>query len=49
MSYATENKEMLLQKPTTLQKFDKKLPLKLDDAPKSYTPYIRYTKLEFKV
>ncbi|WRX31107.1 DDHD domain - like 1 [Theobroma cacao] len=44
-----ENKEMLLQKPTTLQKFDKKLPLKLDDAPKSYTPYIRYTKLEFKV
>ncbi|EOY17115.1 Shoot gravitropism 2 isoform 3 [Theobroma cacao] len=43
-----ENKEMLLQKPTTLQKFDKKLPLKLDDAPKSYTPYIRYTKLEFK-
>ncbi|KAK6257872.1 hypothetical protein QUC31_001331 [Theobroma cacao] len=44
-----ENKEMLLQKPTTLQKFDQKLPLKLDDAPKSYTPYIRYTKLEFKV
>ncbi|XP_021288338.1 phospholipase SGR2 [Herrania umbratica] len=44
-----ENKEMLLQKPTTLQKFDQKLPVKLDDAPKSYTPYIRYTKLEFNV
>ncbi|KAK8366268.1 hypothetical protein V6Z11_A02G109000 [Gossypium hirsutum] len=31
------------------EKFDQKLPLKLDDATKSYTPYIRYTKLEFKV
>ncbi|XWS21970.1 hypothetical protein CRYUN_Cryun30bG0103700 [Craigia yunnanensis] len=44
-----ENKEMLMQNPPTLQKFDQKLPLKLDDAPKNYTPYIRYTKLEFKV
>ncbi|KAA3484404.1 phospholipase SGR2-like isoform X4 [Gossypium australe] len=44
-----ENKEMLMQKPPMLQKFDQKLPLKLDDATKSYTPYIRYTKLEFKV
>ncbi|PPD74601.1 hypothetical protein GOBAR_DD28474 [Gossypium barbadense] len=44
-----ENKEMLMQKPPMLQKFDQKLPLKLEDATKSYTPYIRYTKLEFKV
>ncbi|XP_022718415.1 phospholipase SGR2 isoform X4 [Durio zibethinus] len=45
----SEDKETLMQKPPTLQKFDQKLPSKLDDAPKSYTPYIRYTKLEFKV
>ncbi|XVF63425.1 hypothetical protein PTKIN_Ptkin09bG0086100 [Pterospermum kingtungense] len=44
-----ENKEMLMQKPPTSLKLDQKLPQKLDDASKSYTPYIRYTKLEFKV
>lgn len=49
MSYITENKEMLMQKPPTLLKFDQKLPQKLDGASQSYTPYIRYTKLEFKV
>ncbi|OMP07951.1 Shoot gravitropism [Corchorus olitorius] len=36
-----ENKEMLMRKPPTLQKFD--------DTAKSFTPFIRYTKLEFKV
>ncbi|OMO89133.1 Shoot gravitropism [Corchorus capsularis] len=36
-----ENKEMLMRKPQTLQKFD--------DTAKSFTPFIRYTKLEFKV
>lgn len=40
---------MLMQKPPTLLKFDQKLPQKLDGASQSYTPYIRYTKLEFKV
>ncbi|KAH1065019.1 hypothetical protein J1N35_030006 [Gossypium stocksii] len=45
----TENKEMLVRKPPPLQKFDQKLVVTLDDAPKRYTPYIRYTKLEFKV
>ncbi|KAK8681498.1 hypothetical protein V6N13_053900 [Hibiscus sabdariffa] len=44
-----ENEEMIMQNPPTLQKFDQKLPLKVDDATKSYTPHIRYTKLEFKV
>ncbi|XP_039061235.1 phospholipase SGR2-like, partial [Hibiscus syriacus] len=44
-----ENEEMIMQKPPTLQKFDQKLPLKLDDTTKCYTPHIRYTKLEFKV
>ncbi|GLT32961.1 hypothetical protein SLA2020_075880 [Shorea laevis] len=46
-----ENKEVIA---TTLQKLasqknECKLPLELDHTPKSYTPYIRYTKLEFKV
>ncbi|TYG70044.1 hypothetical protein ES288_D05G280600v1 [Gossypium darwinii] len=45
----TENKEMLVRKPPSLQKFDQKLVVTLDDAPQRYTPYIRYTKLEFKV
>ncbi|XP_057994716.1 phospholipase SGR2 isoform X2 [Hevea brasiliensis] len=34
---------------TTKQPISEKLPSGLDDAPKSYTPYIKYTKLEFKV
>ncbi|KAB2083396.1 hypothetical protein ES319_A05G264300v1 [Gossypium barbadense] len=46
---ATENKEMLGRKPPPLQKFNQKLVVTLDDAPQRYTPYIRYTKLEFKV
>ncbi|GLT93880.1 hypothetical protein SLE2022_116500 [Rubroshorea leprosula] len=46
-----ENKDVIA---TTLQKLasqknECKLPLELDHTPKSYTPYIRYTKLEFKV
>ncbi|KAK8298676.1 hypothetical protein V6Z12_D05G270900 [Gossypium hirsutum] len=45
----TENKEMLVRKPPSLQKFDQKLVVTLDDAAQRYTPYIRYTKLEFKV
>ncbi|XVE60731.1 hypothetical protein DITRI_Ditri05aG0151200 [Diplodiscus trichospermus] len=44
-----ENKELHMPKPPTVQQFDQKLPLKPDNAPKSFTPYIRYTKLEFKV
>ncbi|KAJ6952359.1 hypothetical protein NC653_041487 [Populus alba x Populus x berolinensis] len=33
----------------TKQPISKKLAVGLDEAPKSYTPYIKYTKLEFKV
>ncbi|KAE8701882.1 Phospholipase SGR2 [Hibiscus syriacus] len=44
-----KNKEMLMQKRPTSLKFNQKLPVKLDDEPQSYTPFIRYTKLEFKV
>uniref|UniRef100_A0A2N9I6S3 DDHD domain-containing protein n=1 Tax=Fagus sylvatica TaxID=28930 RepID=A0A2N9I6S3_FAGSY len=37
--------------PATIreQPIDEKLPSVQDDAPKNYTPYIKYTKLEFKV
>ncbi|KAJ4713806.1 phospholipase SGR2 [Melia azedarach] len=31
------------------QPISEKIPTNVDDAPKSYTPYINYTKLEFKV
>lgn len=31
------------------QQMSEKLPCVTDDEPKSYTPYIKYTKLEFKV
>jgi hypothetical protein len=34
---------------TAKQPIDEKLPPGQDDAPKSYTPYIKFTKLEFKV
>ncbi|XP_059449529.1 phospholipase SGR2 isoform X2 [Corylus avellana] len=34
---------------TAKQPIDEKLPPGQDDAPKNYTPYIKYTKLEFKV
>ncbi|KDP45614.1 hypothetical protein JCGZ_17221 [Jatropha curcas] len=34
---------------TQKQPIPEKLPSGLDDEPKSYTPYIKYTKLEFKV
>lgn len=34
---------------TTKQPICENLPSGSDDTPKSYTPYIRYTKLEFKV
>jgi hypothetical protein len=33
----------------TKQPISKKLAVGLDEASKSYTPYIKYTKLEFKV
>ncbi|KAL5776199.1 hypothetical protein ACOSP7_009125 [Xanthoceras sorbifolium] len=42
----SENSEVLSNKPT--QSISEEPPPKLDDAP-SYTPYINYTKLEFKV
>jgi hypothetical protein len=34
---------------TAKQPIDEKLPPGQDDPPKSYTPYIKFTKLEFKV
>ena len=34
---------------TAKQPIDEKMPPGHDDAPRSYTPYIKYTKLEFKV
>ncbi|KAH9725491.1 phospholipase SGR2 [Citrus sinensis] len=43
----SENYEALPNNPE--QPSPDKLPSKLDDAPKSYTPYVNYTKLEFKV
>lgn len=33
----------------TVQPICEKLPPGQDDAPRNYTPYIKYTKLEFKV
>ncbi|KAL9432382.1 hypothetical protein AB3S75_027419 [Citrus x aurantiifolia] len=43
----SENYEALPNNPE--QPSPDKLPSNLDDAPKSYTPYVNYTKLEFKV
>ncbi|KAF3446704.1 hypothetical protein FNV43_RR11884 [Rhamnella rubrinervis] len=42
-----ENKEVQATVPK--QPISENLPLEQDDSPKSYTPYIKYTKLEFKV
>uniref|UniRef100_A0A2P2MMR8 DDHD domain-containing protein n=1 Tax=Rhizophora mucronata TaxID=61149 RepID=A0A2P2MMR8_RHIMU len=42
-----ENKEALLT--SSRQPMSAEVPPKLDDVPKSYTPSIKYTKLEFKV
>lgn len=43
----SENYEALPNNPE--QPSPDQLPSKLDDAPKGYTPYVNYTKLEFKV